>query len=167
MGVARGLHAPFVVLPREYELSDSAAGLSMNRLLLILVVADTACSLLFSRPTFAQVLPPAERATSVKITEGPELESAKDDSAIIRWTSNNPGGTDEHFGVVHYGTDPKNLSETAKSPIRLNRGHSDTVFRVSLDGLKSKTTYYYTVDSANADDTSDGVTSKVKTFMTK
>jgi len=69
--------------------------------------------------------------------------------------------------VVHYGTDPKNLSETAKSPIRLNRGHSDTIFRVRVDGLKSKTTYYYTVDSANADGTSDGVTSKVKTFMTK
>ena len=139
----------------------------MNRLFLILVVAVTAGNLLFSRSTAAQVPPPAERATSIKITEGPELESAKDDSAIIRWTSNNPGGTDEHFGVVHYGTDPKNLSETAKSPIRLNRGHSDTIFRVRVDGLKSKTTYYYTVDSANADGTSDGVTSKVKTFMTK
>src|SRR6266404_7399786 len=49
-GTARGLHAPFVVLPREYELSDSARrGLSMNRLLLILVVAATTGSLLFSR----------------------------------------------------------------------------------------------------------------------
>src|SRR5438270_886702 len=131
---ARGLHAPFVVLPREYELSDSARGLSMNRLLLILVVAATTGNLLFSRPTAAQVLPPAERAKSVQITQGPELESAKDDSAIIRWTSNNPGGTDDHFGVVHYGTDPKNLSEPAKSPIRLNRGHSDTIVRVSVDG---------------------------------
>src|SRR5205807_10200816 len=59
-GTARGLHAPFVVLPREYELSDSVRGLSMNRLLLILVVAATTGSLLFSRPTAAQVLPPAE-----------------------------------------------------------------------------------------------------------
>jgi phosphodiesterase/alkaline phosphatase D-like protein len=139
----------------------------MNRLLLILGVAATAGSLLFSRSTSAQVLPPAERAKGVQIIEGPALESAKDNSAIIRWTSNNPGGTDEHFGVVHYGTDPKKLSETAKSPIRLNRGHSNTVFRVSVDGLKSKTTYYYTVDSANADGTSDGVTSTVKTFKTQ
>ena len=139
----------------------------MNRLFLILMVAVTAGSLLFSRPTAAQVLPPAERATSIKITEGPELESAKDDSAIIRWTSNNPGGTDDHFGVVHYGTDPKNLSETAKSPIRLNRGHSDTIFRVRVDGLKSKTTYYYTVDSANALGASDGVISSVNTFVTQ
>jgi phosphodiesterase/alkaline phosphatase D-like protein len=139
----------------------------MNRLLLILGVAATAGSLLFSRPTAAQVLPPAERAKRIQITEGPAPESAKDTSAIIKWTSNNPGGTDEHFGVVHYGTDPKNLSETAKSHIRLNRGHSDTVFRVRVDGLKPKTTYYYTVDSVDADGTSDGVTSTVKTFMTK
>jgi phosphodiesterase/alkaline phosphatase D-like protein len=68
---------------------------------------------------------------------------------------------------VHYGTDPQNLSETAKSHIRLNRGHSYTVFRVRVDGLKPKTTYYYKVDSANANGTSDGVTSPVKTFMTE
>jgi phosphodiesterase/alkaline phosphatase D-like protein len=139
----------------------------MNRLLLVLVVAITAGSPLFSQPPAAQILPPAKRAKQVQITEGPALESAKDTSAIIRWTSNNPGGTDDHFGVVHYGTDPKKLSETAKSPIRLNRGHPNTVFRVRVDGLKSKTTYYYTVDSTNADGSSDGVTSKAKTFVTK
>jgi phosphodiesterase/alkaline phosphatase D-like protein len=140
----------------------------MNRLLLTLVVAATAGSLLFSRPTAAQVLPlPAERAKRVQITEGPALELAKDTWAIIRWTSNNPGGTDDHFGVVHYGMDPKKLSETAKSHIRLNRGHSSTVFRVRVPGLKPKTTYYYTVDSVNADGTSDGVTGPVKTFKTQ
>jgi hypothetical protein len=48
------------------------------------------------------------------------LESAQDTWAIISWTSNNPGGSDEHFGVVHYGTDAKDLSQTAKSHIRLN-----------------------------------------------
>ena len=41
--------------------------------------------------------------------------------AIVRWTTNNPGGSDEHFGVVHYGTDPKYMTDTAKSHIRLNR----------------------------------------------
>ena len=139
----------------------------MNRLVLILAVATMAGSLLFSPPAAGQVLPPAKRAKQVQITEGPALESAKDTSAIIRWTSNNPGGSDDHFGVVHYGTDPKQLSETAKSPIRLNQGHPNTVFRVRVNGLKSKTTYYYTVDSTNADGSSDGVTSKTKTFVTK
>jgi phosphodiesterase/alkaline phosphatase D-like protein len=138
----------------------------MDRRLLILAVAVTG-SLLSSWPTTPQVPPPAKQAQRVHITQGPALESATDNSAIITWTSNNPGGTDEHFGVVHYGTDPKNLSETAKSHIRLNQGHSYTVFRVRVDGLKPKTTYYYTVDSANARSASDGVTSPVKTFTTE
>jgi phosphodiesterase/alkaline phosphatase D-like protein len=138
----------------------------MNRLLLILAVAAID-SLLFSPPTTAQVPPPAKQAKRVHVTQGPALESATDNSAIITWTSNNPGGTDEHFGVVHYGTDPKNLSETAKSHIRLNSGHSYTVFRVRVDGLKPKTTYYYTVDSVDARSASDGVTSPVKTFITE
>jgi phosphodiesterase/alkaline phosphatase D-like protein len=99
--------------------------------------------------------------------EGPALESAREDSAIIRWTSKNPGGSDEHFGVVHYGTDPKNLSETAKSHIRLNPSHSYTVFRVRVDGLRPKTTYYYTVDSVDARGASDGVIVGIKTFMTR
>lgn len=144
----------------------------MNRLLLTLMVAAAAGSLLFSWPTAAQmpsaqIAPPAKRATRVKITEGPALESATDNGAIIRWTSNNPGGSDEHFGVVRYGTDPNNLSETAKSHIRLNRSHSYTVFRVRVDGLKPRTTYYYKVDSADAHGASDGVNSSLKTFMTQ
>jgi Purple acid Phosphatase, N-terminal domain len=54
-----------------------------------------------------------------------------------------PAGPAEHFGVVHYGTDPKDLSQTAKSPIRLNMAHPNTIFRVRVDGLKPGTTYYY------------------------
>ena len=96
----------------------------MNRLLLTLTLAATAGWLLIATPTAAQLLPAAKRAAHVEITDGPSLESTKDDWAIIRWTSTNPGGDDEHFGVVHFGTDPKNLNETAKSHIRLNRGHS-------------------------------------------
>jgi phosphodiesterase/alkaline phosphatase D-like protein len=90
----------------------------------------------------------------------------KYDRAIIRWTSDNPGGSPEHFAVAHYGTDPKNLSQTAKSPMRLNPGHSFTVFRVIVDGLQPRTTYYYTVESMEANGKSDGVTSPVGQFTT-
>src|SRR5258707_13568322 len=86
---------------------------------------------------------------------------------IIRWTSNNPGGSPEHFGVVHYGTDPKNLSQTAKSHIWLNPTHSYTVFRVRMDNLKPRTIYYYTVDSTEPNGMSDGVTSPINTFTTR
>jgi phosphodiesterase/alkaline phosphatase D-like protein len=137
----------------------------MNRLLLMLTFAIIGTSV-WPLPTAAQIPPPANQATRVKVTDGPELESATDSLAIIRWTSTNPGGSDEHFGVVYYGTDAKSLSETAKSHIRLNPTHSYTVFRVRVEGLRPKTTYYYKVDSADARGTSDGVASPIKTFTT-
>jgi hypothetical protein len=68
--------------------------------------------------------------------------------------------------VVHYGTDPKNLSETAKNPIRLNRGHSYSVFRVRVPALKPRTTYYYKVTSMENNGKSDGEESSVKQFTT-
>lgn len=56
----------------------------------------------------------------------------------------------------------QNLSQTAKSPIRLNPDHPSTVFRVGLDDLKPGTTYYYTVSSIEANGTDDGTKSAVK-----
>jgi hypothetical protein len=138
----------------------------VNRLLLKLAMTAMVGSLLFSSLTVAQVLPPADKAARVRITQGPEIELASDYLTIIRWTTNNPGGSDEHFGVVHYGTDPKHLSETAKSHIRLNRGHSDTVFRVRLGALKPKTTYYYKVTSIGSNGKSDGEESPIGQFTT-
>jgi hypothetical protein len=71
-----------------------------------------------------------------------------------------------HYGVVHYGRDPKNLSQTAKNPIRLNPNHSSTVFRVNLYDLPPKTTYYYTVESMDSSGRSDGLKSTVNQFTT-
>jgi Purple acid Phosphatase, N-terminal domain len=65
---------------------------------------------------------------------------------------------------VHYGTDPKNLSETARSPVRLNPDHPSTIFRVRVSGLKSGTTYYYTVGAEGADGTVDQMESPTKQF---
>src|SRR5713226_7994773 len=113
----------------------------MNKLLLKLAITAAVCSLLSSNPMVAQVSPTTSKTARVRITQGPELELAKEHLTIIRWTTNNPGGSPVHYGVVHYGLDPKNLSETAKNPIRLNPGHDSTVFRVRLDDLKPGTTY--------------------------
>jgi phosphodiesterase/alkaline phosphatase D-like protein len=139
-------------------------GLHLHRLHLLLAVTTMAGAVLSQAQVQAQILPPAKKAGRVHITEGPRIESVKDNLAIIRWTSNNPGGTDEHFGVVHYGTDPEHLTETAKSHIRLNQNHSSTVFRVRVGGLKPQTTYYYTVDSTQGTGASDGVKSKLAHF---
>jgi len=147
----------------------------MNKLLLQLAIAITLCGLHSLDPAIAQnytpslpgtILPPAKRAGHVEIVQDPALEFARDDLAIIRWTTNNPGGSDDHFAVIHYGTDPTNLSQTAKSHIRLNRDHPQTIFRARVDGLKPQTTYYYTVTSMGSDGVSDGENSPVKQFTT-
>jgi len=89
--------------------------------------------LLLSNPISAQFVPSAKKAAHVRILKGPELESATENLTIIRWTSDNPGGSPEHFGSCALRARiPKNLSETAKSHIRLNPTHSYTVFRVRV-----------------------------------
>jgi hypothetical protein len=112
------------------------------------------------------ILPSAPPAPRIQITDGPAPESIKDNFAIIRWTSNNPGGSDEHFGIVHYGTDAEHLDMTAKSHIRLNQNHPTTVFRVRMDGLRPRTTYYYKVDSMQGNGKSDEVKSPLNHFAT-
>jgi Purple acid Phosphatase, N-terminal domain len=138
----------------------------MNRLLLKLAMAITVGSLLYSTLAATQESPTTRKPARVRIMQGPEIERADPDFVIVRWTSNNPGGSPEHYGIVRYGTEPTNLSQTAKSPIRLNPGHSSTVFRVRMDGLKPRTTYYYIVDSMEANGKGDGVKSAVKHFTT-
>ena len=138
----------------------------MNKLLLKLAMVVTVCSLLYSTPAATQMSPTTNKVARVRIMQGPEIERANPDFAIIRWTSNNPGGSPEHYGIVRYGTDPTKLNQTAKSPIRLNPGHSYTVFRVRIGGLKPQTTYYYTVDSTEANSKGDEVKNAVKHFTT-
>jgi hypothetical protein len=115
----------------------------------------------------AQESPITPRAARVQISAGPEVPLVGGYLTVIRWTVNNPGGLPVHYGVVHYGTDPKNLNLTAKNPIRLNPTHSSTVFRVNLYDLPPNTTYYYTVESMDSRGRSDGVTSPIKTFTTQ
>lgn len=137
-----------------------------KRLFLNLGLMLAACGLLYAIPATAQVSPTVKKAARVQITQGPELERNDSYLTIITWTSNNPGGSPQHYGVVHYGKGPNRLTETAKSPIRLNPTHDYTVFRVRMDALAPRTTYYYTVDSMEANGTSDGVKSSVKHFTT-
>ena len=139
----------------------------MRRLILVLaLVVALACLTLLHFPA-ARVIAAAPTHNVAQITAGPELESTNESMAIIRWTMTNPGGTDLHYGVVHYGTDAKKLSEVAKSPNRRNPSHPDMIFRVRIAGLNPQTTYYYTVESTSATGVNDGVSSHTKTFKTK
>jgi hypothetical protein len=132
----------------------------MNKVLLALSIMGLSGSLL------AQVSPSTPKATRVQIRQGPEIELSREYLTIITWTVNNPGGSPEHYGVVHYGSNPKDLSQTAQNPIRLNPSHSSIAFRVRLDNLKPRTTYYYMVGSMDANGASDRVTSPVSKFTT-
>ena len=133
----------------------------MNRVFLILAIAVLSGRLL------AQESPTTPKAKRVQIIRGPKVELAREHLMIISWTTNNPGGSPVHYGVVHYGTDRNGLAETAKSPIRLNPDHASTVFRVRLDDLRAGTTYYYRVDSMQASGESDRVTSPLRHFSTR
>jgi Purple acid Phosphatase, N-terminal domain len=142
-------------------------GLRVYRLLLPAIATITVTNAIYAQPILqAAIPPPSPMHRPVRILEQPSIESMENYMAIITWKSSNPGGTQEHFGVVHYGSDPNHLTETAKSPIRLNPTHSYTVFRVRVIGLKPQTTYYYTVDSEQGNGESDGVKSRVSHFAT-
>jgi len=76
----------------------------MNKALLTLSIMILSGSLL------AQESPITPRAERVQISGGPEVPLVGGYLTVIRWTVNNPGGLPVHYGVVHYGTDPNNLS---------------------------------------------------------
>jgi hypothetical protein len=134
---------------------------NLNKALLTLSI------MILSGNLLAQESPITPRAKRVQISGGPEVPLVGGYLTVIRWTVNNPGGLPVHYGVVHYGRDPKNLSQTAKNSIRLNPHHPSTVFRVNLYDLPPKTTYYYNVESMDSSGKSDGITSSLKTFTTQ
>jgi hypothetical protein len=138
----------------------------MTRFRLILAMSATVGGLYCSTPAGAQPSPTTRKAPRVQITRGPEIERTEPDLAIVRWETTNPGGSPLHLGIVRYGTDPEDLGQTASSPVRLNPGHPRTRFRVRVDGLRPRTTYYYMVDSMEANGKPDGVKSAIKHFTT-
>src|SRR5258706_14935091 len=100
------------------------------------LIAAMAASLIGSNPIVAQQIPGDERGRGVQIIVGPALESATEKSAIISWMSTTPAGPAGSFGVVHYGTDPNDTSQMAKSPIRLTITQPNSIFRVPGTALR-------------------------------
>jgi hypothetical protein len=108
-----------------------------------------------------------EKPARMQIIKGPALESATENSAIIRWTTNTGNGLLER-SVVHYGTDPKNLNRKADSPNRWNQNLRSMIHRVYVMNLMPGTTYYYTVESVRGDGTPlGGKNNTVKRFTTR
>ena len=108
-----------------------------------------------------------ENASHPRIVEGPTLEMSTNTSAIVRWTTNNVAGTTVRYGVVHFGVDPRNLRQVAKSQNRWNRGLPSMIYRVYVDNLEPGLTYYYSVEFTDANGTSEGADSTVRQFTTQ
>jgi hypothetical protein len=98
-----------------------------------LALAQTGTS---SASTQDQPTPP------VKITHQPVVEFITDSTAQIAWSTNVNAGT-----LVHYGTDPQNLNQSASMP------WGGLTHRVVLRHLTPDTTYYFKAESAQGQDT--------------
>ena len=156
-------------LRRHRPAIRSAGAAAMRSRHLILPLAATclvAAAVYFaaSRPSAPPAI--ASFAGPERIVEGPELESATDTTAFIRWTATSVRGTRERYGIVHYGTAPDQLTLSARSPTRWNGAFPTMVFRVYLHELRPATTYYYTVESRQAVGEPDQLDSPVGQFVT-
>jgi hypothetical protein len=108
-----------------------------------------------------------ENASRVRMMQAPTLESTTDTSAIVRWTTNSVEGTTVRYGVVHFGVDPRQLTQVAKSQNRWNRGLPAMIYRVQVDNLEPGRTYYYSVETTDAKGVSEGgMNSELHQFTT-
>ena len=85
-----------------------------------------------------------EENGKVKITNGPQLEYVDSNSATIAWSTNVKGST-----RVTYGTDPNNLRQLAEAPW----GAGGLTHRVKIQNLQPNTTYYFDVETGQAQGT--------------
>jgi hypothetical protein len=139
----------------------------VKRALLTVAITVVVNGLIASHPAAEQRRSAGSRSERGQVVTGPALESATHDTAIIRWTANTGRGTATRYGIVRYGTDARNLDQTARSPNRWNQNLPTMTYRVRIDGLMPGTTYYFTVDAAQADGLGMGLKSRVNRFTTR
>jgi len=89
------------------------------------------------------------------ISNGPKIEVVGKDRAIITWSTNARSSS-----VVHYGTDPINLDQTAMAPWGQER------HRVRIRNLKPNTRYFFFVESSQAEGTGLTAKSNLSPFQT-
>jgi hypothetical protein len=99
---------------------------------------------------------PALPSVSVEITQGPVVESVTDTTAVIAWSTNVNAGT-----VLHYGTDPNRLQQTAGMP------WGGLTHRVNLKDLKPDTKYYFQAESPKGQGTGTSASAPQSSFRTK
>ncbi len=101
----------------------------------------------------------------LQITDGPRVEYVGNNSAEIAWTTSTGGSS-----IIHYGTDPNNLNQTAESPYAKSDAPpagQHAVHRVTIKNLQPNTTYYFAVESGQGQGSGTDVKSPVQQFRTK
>lgn len=98
----------------------------------------------------------AAKAAAVKLTHGPVVEGTSTKGATIAWSTNVPASS-----ILKYGTNPQNLDQTAE--VRWG----GLTHRVNLRNLQPGATYYYQVESTQAQGTGTKAVSGVEQFRTK
>ena len=132
----------------------------MSKLFVKLSVTATIGGLLCVSPGFAQNTAPA-----AQMTQAPEVEIMHDDTAILRWKTTAPAGpSSEQFAIARCGESPDSLGPEWKSHIRVNKTHSETMWRVRIENLKPQTTYYCKVTSRDANGNNTGPESDLCQF---
>ena len=140
----------------------------MKNTLLILFAATALCAFAYGQqyptapmgpgpsaqqPTAQQPSQPGQQ--NLQITDGPRVESVTGTSAILAWSTNTGSSA-----IVHYGTDPRNLSQMSEAP------WSNSTHRVTLSNLQPNTTYYFQVESSQGQGTGTGSMSSIMQFRT-
>jgi phosphodiesterase/alkaline phosphatase D-like protein len=92
----------------------------------------------------------------------PKIEYVDDNSAQVAWSTNAKSSA-----IVHYGTSPTNLTQTAEEPWGGDTNKWTTVHRVKIQNLQPNTTYYYQVESGQAQGTGTEAKGSVLSFQTK
>lgn len=120
------------------------------------------CMLLLagSQTSYAQT---TTAPTAVQITTGPRVERVTDTSAVIVWRTNVAAST-----MVRYGTDRNKLTQTGQREWGGRETRSgENMHRVRLDNLQPNTTYYFQVESGQAEGTGTVAKGEVANFMTQ
>ena len=107
-------------------------------------------------------VPLALQAQQLSMTHNANIEYVGDDSAQIAWTTNTGGSS-----VIHYGTDPNNLNQTAQESYQTGQNGQHVTHRVTIKGLQPNTTYYFRVESAQGQGTGTATQGQVRSFHTK
>jgi acid phosphatase type 7 len=127
----------------------------MKQTLITLAVLVVLGASVLAQATNSDSDPTDQPTPPVRIIHGPVVELVTDSTAQIAWSTNVNAGT-----LIHYGTDPQNLNQTAGMP------WGGLTHRVVLKHLNPSTTYYFKAESAQGQDTGTRAEARQSSFTT-